>query len=49
MDKLLDLFDQVDEPQPDELTESLESWQAWLDGKDQGEALEQVRRELLHE
>ena len=49
MDKLLDLLDRADEPQPDELTVSSAAWQAWLGGEDQSEPLVQVRREMLHE
>ncbi len=49
IDEFLELLDQAEEPQPEELAESSAAWQAWLEGDDQGEPLDQVRRELLHE
>ena len=49
IDEFLELLDQAEEPQPEELAESSAAWQAWVNGVDQGEPLDQVRRELLHE
>ena len=48
-DESLNLPDQADEPQPEELTESAAAWQAWVSSEDQGQPLEKVRLELLHE
>lgn len=49
LDEFESLLERAEEPAPHELADSEAAWQDWLSGQDQGEPLEQVRRELLHE
>jgi len=49
VDEFINLLEQAGQPQPEELAESQTAWQAWLNGEDEGEPLETVRLELLHE
>ena len=39
--------EQADQPTQEELADSETAWKAWLNGEDEGEPLEKVKKDLL--